>query len=447
MLKDLTLKHFWTTAGTGFVGRRFLWGGALISFTYLVTLGVSWLNFLPKEKKLDLSVKEALSPLSLPPQTVKLAPPKPLRPLEKVLRLKAGGTLLSLMRESGIVRDECQSLVRLIKPHMKLRDLKVGQVFKFFYQPNVAGAPEKLIRIIIHKSAHEELLVQRRSDGTFFVKLIKHTMERFPVVVAGSIKSCFYDDALKGGLPPNILKQVVQLLGYKFDLQRDFHPNDRFRVLFENVVNKMTGKPVDQGTCLFVEVTIRGVSSRIYCFKRSCHHGVDFFDEKGRGVKSHFLRTPLDGARLTSRFGYRTHPILGYTRLHRGVDFGAARGTPVMAAADGVIAKAFYNGSYGHYVMIRHAGSYATAYAHLSRYASKIRSGARVKQGQIIGYVGATGRVTGPHLHFELIKNGRPINPSSVRMLPNVKLSGKEFHQFKAHTEEIDALYARSVSS
>lgn len=444
MLKDLVLKHFWSASSGAILGRRFLWGGVVVSLTYLLTFGVSWLKLLPPEKK-----RTAPLEVSLPAPVVPAAPspPKTLRPLEKVLRLKAGGTLLSLMREGGIARDESQALVNLIKPHMRLRDLKVGQVFKFFYQPSADGAPEKLIRVIIHKSAHEELLVQRRSDGTFFVKLIKHVMERFPVVVAGSIKSCFYDDALKGGLPPAILKQVVQLLGYKFDLQRDFHPNDRFRVLFENVVNKVTGKAVDQGTCLFVEVTIRGVSSRIYCFKRSLHHGVDFFDEKGRGVKSHFLRTPLDGARLTSRFGYRTHPILGYTRLHRGIDFGAARGTPVMAAADGVVAKAFYNGSYGNYVMIRHAGAYATAYAHLSRYAQKIRSGARVKQGQIIGYVGATGRVTGPHLHFELIKNGRPINPRSVRMLPNVKLSGKEFQQFKLHMEEIDALYARSVSS
>ena len=415
-----------------------------------MVLGVSWLHLVRSDPKARRSHSLSESPLAQESPPMATKPPAPaqfLRPLEKVLRLRAGGTLLSLLRESGASHEESQSLVRVLKPHLRLRDLKVGQTFKFFYTPCGEAKKPKLIRIIVHKSACEELLIQRRESGAFFAKLIKHVMERFPVVVAGSIKSCFYDDALKQGLPPSILKQVVQLLGYKFDLQRDFQPNDRFRVLFESVVNKVTGKAIDQGTCLFVEVTIRGVSSRIYCFKRSQHHGVDFFDEKGRGVKSHFLRTPLDGARLTSRFGYRTHPILGYTRLHRGIDFGAARGTPVMAAADGLVVKAFYNGGYGHYVLIRHAGSYATAYAHLSRYAKKIRAGARVKQGQIIGYVGATGRVTGPHLHFELIKNGRPINPRSVRMLPNVKLSGKEFTLFKAHIEEIDALYTRSVSS
>ncbi len=447
MAKHSPLKQIlFSLSSDGLLRKRLLAGSLLISLTYVLAFSLSWMQWIHYEtettdepvRQEDIAQEVQKKPAPLPPEP---------QTLTRMLKLKSGGTVTSLLQENGVPRQECHQIADVLRPHIPLRDLKVGQVFHLLYD-RLSSGDVVLSKLVVQKSFSSDVVIKRNDRGLFVAEIVKHITDRFPVLVAGSIKSCFYDDALRLGLPPSILKQVIQLLGYKFDLQRDFHPNDRFRVLFETVVNRATGKKASgEGVCLFVEVTIRGVCSRIYAYKRHKHPSVDFFDEKGMGVRSHFLRTPLDGARLTSHFGYRTHPILGYTKLHRGIDFAAPKGTPIMAAGDGVVSRACYNGGYGKYVKIRHAGPYATAYAHLSRYATKVRPGTRVKQGQIIGYVGATGRTTGPHLHFELIKNGKPINPRSVRMLPNIKLTGREYVSFKKHMKEIDALYARSVSS
>jgi murein DD-endopeptidase MepM/ murein hydrolase activator NlpD len=182
---------------------------------------------------------------------------------------------------------------------------------------------------------------------------------------------------------------------------------------------------------------LSGKTITLYRFKTNDDGITDYYDEKGQSVRKSLMRTPIDGARLTSGFGKRKHPVLGYTKMHRGVDFGARTGTPIMAAGNGVVEFAARNGGYGNYVRIRHNNSYKTAYAHMSKYGKGIRKGTQVKQGQIIGYVGTTGRSTGPHLHYEVHKNGTQINPLSVKLPAGRKLEGKMLTAFNATKENI----------
>jgi len=214
-------------------------------------------------------------------------------------------------------------------------------------------------------------------------------------------------------------------------------PGDSFEVLYERIADR-SGKTVASGDFLYAAMTLSGKTLRVYRHVVSGTHAAEYFNGHGQSVRKALLRTPIDGARLTSGFGMRTHPILGYSLMHRGVDFGAAPGTPIMAAGDGVVEKAGAEGGFGNMVLLRHNATYETAYAHMSRFAAGIKPGVHVRQGQVIGYVGATGLATGPHLHYEVRINREQVNPLSIKMMPGPKLAGPELRAFHMVAEELD---------
>ena len=419
--------------------KRLMVGLAPILATYLVALcSLSWRS--------QLSFFHTKPSSSKPAKKVTRFFPAP-DPLvfSKNIIVKAGSTITQTLQENRVGSIDRNNVVQELKKHINIRDIKTGTHFKINYKPGETTNEICLNYLSIKKGFAKEVRITRNKQGTFTAKTIVHPTDSRHQLVQGRIRTCFYQDARKQGLDTRMLHKVVQALGYKFDLQRDLHPGDQFRILFEKKVNKKTGAE-KQEKCLLVEVILRGKKTRIYYFKRQRHVDVDFFDKKGQGLKSYFLRTPVDGARLSSGYGYRSHPILGYTKMHRGVDFAAPRGTPVMAAGNGTIVCMGRRGSYGNYMRIRHISGYSTAYAHLNGFKKGLRVGSRVKQGNVIAYVGATGRVTGAHLHFELLKSGRQINPKSVKMLPRVKLAGKDLQLFKAHTKKMDVLYKKSYA-
>jgi len=174
---------------------------------------------------------------------------------------------------------------------------------------------------------------------------------------------------------------------------------------------------------------------------------VEYFDQTGQSVKKPLMKTPIDGARITSKFGFRRHPVLGYNKMHKGIDFGAPRGTPIYAAGDGVVQKAGKFSSYGNYVRIKHRAGLETAYAHLNGFKAGVKAGSRVKQGQVIGYVGTTGRSTGPHLHYEIMMNGKQVNPASVKLAGGRSLSGKELKAFKSNVSKLDGTFAKALET
>ena len=234
---------------------------------------------------------------------------------------------------------------------------------------------------------------------------------------------------------------MINLYGYDIDFQRDLHKGDKFEMLVESFYNE-NGKKIRDGNVLYSSITLSNRSIDIYMHK--IDEKIEYFDSKGNSVKKSLLRTPINGARVSSGFGMRRHPILGYSKMHKGADFAAPTGTPIMAAGSGVIAYMAVKGGYGNYVQIKHNQDYATAYGHASRFNKKFRVGAKVKQGDIVAYVGSTGRSTGPHLHFEVIYKGEQVNPAKVKATSGIKLAGKDLAKFELSRSEIDK-YRRNI--
>lgn len=250
--------------------------------------------------------------------------------------------------------------------------------------------------------------------------------------VSGEITSSLYGAAEKAGMGARDIQRLSNLFRYIIDFQRDLRKGDRFEVLFEK---DETGALAD---ILYAKLTNRGSEIALYRGQNEFNE-LGYYDATGRSNKRALMRTPIIGGRLSSSYGMRRHPILGYDKMHRGVDFAAPKGTPILAAGDGVVDYAGWRGAYGKYIRIRHNGEYKTAYAHLSRFASNVKSGRRVKQGEVIGYVGSTGRSTGPHLHFEIIENGSRINPMQVADFGSINgLTGPELSKFKAQVAKIE---------
>jgi murein DD-endopeptidase MepM/ murein hydrolase activator NlpD len=258
---------------------------------------------------------------------------------------------------------------------------------------------------------------------------------------AGTINDSLYLAAARVEVPHDVTYGLVKLFSWDVDFQRDLRQGDGFETLFEEVSLEDGSGASRGGDLLFGALTLSGELLEAYRFEVE-DGAVEYFDRTGRSLRKFLLRTPVDGARLSSGFGMRRHPILGYSRMHKGVDFAAPTGTPIYAAGGGKVVSAGRNGSYGNYIRIRHSGEYSTAYGHLSRLAKSTRVGGRVQQGQVIGYVGATGRATGPHLHYEILRNGAQINPLSVKQPPNTQLAGADLERFRAEVERIDRLRA-----
>jgi murein DD-endopeptidase MepM/ murein hydrolase activator NlpD len=237
-------------------------------------------------------------------------------------------------------------------------------------------------------------------------------------------------------VPPATLAQMIKLLSWDVDFQRDLQPGDRMEAVFDQLLDE-DGKQIGDGKLDFVGLaTGRRV---IEAYRHASSSGrTDYYDRLGRALRKWLLKTPVDGARLSSRFGARRHPILGYTRLHRGLDFAAPRGTPVLAAGAGEVEVAGRNRGYGNYLRLRHHRDYATVYAHLAGFAAGVRPGRRVEQGEVIGYVGATGLATGPHLHYELLQAGRPVDPLRMDFANGEPLQGAELARFTARRDAID---------
>jgi murein DD-endopeptidase MepM/ murein hydrolase activator NlpD len=226
-----------------------------------------------------------------------------------------------------------------------------------------------------------------------------------------------------------MVSELIKPFSYDVDFQRDIQPGDRFEVLYERMVDEQ-GRAIRNGDVLAATLVVGGRSLTLYRFDD------DWFDPNGKSVRKALLQTPIEGARLTSGFGARRHPLLGYTKMHKGVDFGAPTGTPIMAAGDGVVEKADWFSSYGKYVRIRHNGTYSTAYAHMSRI--NVRAGQKVKQGQVIGAVGTTGRSTGPHLHYEVLVNNKQVNPKSIKLPVGRTLAAAELKKFRQTVAQVE---------
>jgi murein DD-endopeptidase MepM/ murein hydrolase activator NlpD len=294
------------------------------------------------------------------------------------------------------------------------------------------------------ESVERDIAVHRTETG-YKAQAIARPLTRVTAHAAGHIDSSLYVAGVEAGLSQSTLADLIHIFSFDVDFQRDIRRGDQFALMFDEYRDE-DGQMAKTGNISVAEMVLSGQKIRLYRYKAKDGF-VDYYSASGQSVRKALLRTPIDGARISSGFGRRRHPILGYTRMHKGLDFAARRGTPIYAAGDGVVDFAGRNGGYGKYVRIRHTGTYKTAYAHMHRYGKGVRTGRRVRQGQIIGYVGSTGRSTGPHLHYEVHKNGRQVNPRSIKLPSGRKLKGRELTAFKMYRVELDRDYVALMQS
>ncbi len=353
----------------------------------------------------------------------------------KSVHIKKGGTLGQALARVGTSSNESHEAIVALRKVFNLRRLRPGQEVdvRFTAAPDAAKLTT-LDALTIAIDIDRLVVAERDAKGDFRAKIIKKVLRQEYRRIAGTIEGSLFIAARDSGLPVPLIMELIRIYSWDVDFQREIQRGDRFEVLFDHFIDGEKSAAPDAvkiGNILYASLVLSG--KKLELFR---HHiadgGVDYFDTKGASVRKALLRTPINGARLSSRYGKRRHPILGYTKMHRGLDFAAPSGTPIMAAGNGVIESAGRNGAYGKYVRIRHNGRYKTAYAHLSRYGRGIRRGKRVTQGQIIGYVGSTGRSTGAHLHYEVIVRNRQVNPLSIKLPTGTKLKGKQLAAFNA---------------
>ena len=254
-----------------------------------------------------------------------------------------------------------------------------------------------------------------------------------------------YTSAIEKKINPNVIIQFAQIYGFEVDFQRDIRKNDSFQIVYEEYKND-ENKTLDYGNIIYANLILQGKSIELYHFNSDKEKVNDHFDANGQSIKKTLMKTPINGARLSSSYGMRKHPILGYNKMHQGTDFAAPMGTPIMASGSGSILKAGWCGGGGNCVKIKHNNTYSTVYAHMSKFAKGIKKGIRVSQGQIIGYVGSTGMSTGPHLHYEVIKNGKKINSQTLKLPSGKKLDGKLREDFELAKIKINVLKSELIN-
>ncbi len=362
--------------------------------------------------------------------------------ITKTVSVGKGDTLMKLLTKSGANTQDSYNAIVALSEKYNPRQLKIGQDVKLAFLKEDRPAPDgreetfQLMSVSLKEDVDREVAAIREDKG-FSVKETVIELEKKMARAGGTIENSLFLSAAQSGLPTRVTLELIRIFSFDVDFQREIQTGDKFEVYFERFVDE-NGRPLKEGRILWASLTLSGDEISLYRFKTKDDGFTDYYGPKGQSVRKTLMRTPIDGARLTSRFGKRKHPILGYTKMHRGADFGAPRGTPIMAAGDGVVEMAARKGAYGNYVRIRHTGEYKTAYAHMKGYAKGVRKGKRVRQGQVIGYVGTTGRSTGPHLHYEVLKNGRQINPLSVKLPAGRKLKGKILTAFKSHMKKMN---------
>lgn len=362
-------------------------------------------------------------------------------PTDAIYDIKKGDTLQGMMSSYGISKEEINKAIRALSKTFKPKHLKPGhRLFLQILPSPLPSEPTSLISLDFAANAKTDIALIRDGEGEFVAQRYARVLGRRIAFGAGTITSSLYRAGHSEGIPPAALLNLINILSFDVDFQRDIRVNDRFALLYERLTDE-TGSTADVGPVIYTRLKLKRKDIELYRFKTNASK-VDYFDTNGRSVKKLLLSTPTDGARISSGFGRRRHPILGYTKLHKGIDFAAPAGTPVFAAGDGVIEVAKRFGSFGNYIRIRHRNSYKTVYAHLKAFAKGIRSGVRVRQRRVIGYIGSTGRSTGPHLHYEVIHNKRHVNPRGVRIPTGVTLNGPELKRFNSERRRIDKVIA-----
>ncbi len=355
---------------------------------------------------------------------------------------KSGDTYETIINKLNLNKNEKNLLLKTILNEKSLKILRINQKFYFKFD-NLSD--QKVVEFKIETDKKNEIIFHKsKSKNNFISKKLKKNFTKRLVYKETIITSSLYNSAIDLGIKPNVIIEFARLYGFQVDFQRDIWKDDSFQIIYEEFINN-NNKIVDTGEIIFANLNLQNSDLQLYKYEYE-KNKIDYFDENGKSVKKTLMKTPINGARLSSSYGKRKHPILGYTKMHTGTDFAAPTGTPIMASGDGKVIKVGWCGGGGNCVKIKHNSTYQTVYAHMSKFGRGIRKGVRVKQGQVIGYVGSTGMSTGPHLHYEVIENGKKINSQKMKLPSGKILKGEDRKKFEVAKIKIDVMKSNLIS-
>ncbi len=364
--------------------------------------------------------------------------------IQKVLEVKKGDTFISILNSMGLSYDEAHNLYLAFKKVYNPANIRIGQkIFIKGIYDNKLKKLSSIENITIQENRIKSYSLSQNENGQFEAKVIEEELISEVNSASGSISGSLSKSMNSQGVPNKIVQEFIKIFSYSVDFRRDVRKGDKFEIVFENNITK-DGKVASYGNILYAGLQLRNEKVSLYRYTDAKGNS-DYYTEKGLAMKKTLHKKPLSfqNARISSPFGKRRHPIKKRWIIHWGVDYAAPKGTKIFAGGDGVIQVAKYNGGYGNYVKIRHNSEYSTAYGHMWKFAKGIRPGVRVKQGQVIGYVGSTGLSTGPHLHYEVIRNGKRVNPRTIRAATGNNLAGKDLKKFKLMVSDIKSSYSK----
>ena len=352
-------------------------------------------------------------------------------PKAKIVKVSKGDTLVGLLvNKANISRKDAFETVEALKPLYDPRNIAPGNEITVFFHKNPEAINAGFSGIKIDKDIINSVTVKKLEDGEYKARQTVKNVHKMMRGFRGTINNSLYLDAANAGIPDYIIADLIKMYSWNVDFQRDIRKGNKFEVMFEEFKTDDGKIVTNKAKIVYAKLSLSHDNLPFYRFKDKDGF-VDYYDDKGKSAKKILMKTPINGARLSSRYGMRKHPVLGYSKMHKGIDFAAPIGTPIYASGNGVIEKRQWWSSFGKYIRIRHKNGLKTAYAHMVRFKRGLRVGSKVKQGEVIGYLGKTGRVTGPHLHYEMHLNGRQVNPRSIKLPTGVKLRGKELARFK----------------
>lgn len=355
--------------------------------------------------------------------------------ISQTLAVKSGGSFTSLLTRADASSREAYAIINALKKVFDMRSLKAGQKVTVTQELASDGVSYEVSEIAFKPSRAEQMRVVRTDNNNFTAYKDAITFDRELVYAGGVVNSSLLGATGKAGVPQKLAIELINAYKYDVDFQRQIRPGDGFSIVYEKFLTK-EGEFSHIGKIIYADLKLQGKSHELYRFARK-GESAEYYNNKGMSVRKDMLRTPISGARISSGFGQRHHPILGYNKMHKGIDFAASTGTPIVSAGNGVVDYVGRKGGYGRYIRIRHNNTFSTAYAHLSRFKKNLRRGQKVAQGEVIGYVGTSGRSTGPHLHYEVLQNGAQINPQRYIASSNHKLAGNDMKRFKALQSEM----------
>ncbi len=353
--------------------------------------------------------------------------------------IKVGETFNNILEQYFIDKDEISVIKSKLSKKINLNKLKTKQKIHI----TIDQANQTVKKLVFQISNKERIiLTQDVEKNTFNQEIVLTKLEKKIVYSENIILQSLYKSAINKKIPANIIVEFARIYGFQIDFQRDIKKKDRYQIMYEVFVDEKA-KVIETGNILFANLILTGEDNSLYYFDKEGSNG--HYDKNGKSVQKALMKTPINGARLSSPFGMRKHPIDGFNKMHKGTDFAAPLGTPIMASGSGIIKKAGWCGGGGNCVVIKHNSTYQTIYAHMSKFAKGIRSGVRVKQAQIIGYVGSTGKSTGPHLHYEVIVNGKKVNSQTLKLPSGKILKGEERKLFETKKIRLNVLKSEKI--